>query len=61
MHQVIITIKPDGSVTVKAEGYQGPSCADVTRPFIDALGKRLIETPTPEMFQQTTQQQETHS
>lgn len=54
MHQIIIRIAPNGATTVKAEGFQGPSCATVTAPFIDALGKRVTEQPTEEMFQQPT-------
>jgi Protein of unknown function (DUF2997) len=62
MHQLIIRIDPKGKATVKAEGYQGPSCASVTRPFIDALGRRVAEIPTEEMFatETNTRQVENH-
>lgn len=54
MHQIRITIK-NGQVQVKAEGFEGPSCATITAPFIDALGQRLAETPTAEFYQQPAQ------
>ena len=57
MAKIIIKIKKDGTTTVEAEGYQGPSCALKTKPFIDALGKKSGELPKPEMFQEQTQEQ----
>jgi hypothetical protein len=50
MHQVIIRISPDGKTSVKAEGYQGPSCTTVTAPFLQGLGQVIDDTPTPEMY-----------
>jgi Protein of unknown function (DUF2997) len=58
MHQIIIRVTPKGETTVKAEGFQGPSCSTVTRPFIEGLGRVVEDTPTPEMWQQATQGQE---
>lgn len=58
MHQVIITVEPDGVTRVKAEGFQGPSCSLVTRPFIEALGVPIQETPTEEMYQQPAQNEQ---
>lgn len=49
--KVIITITPDGSAQVEAEGIQGDSCTTHTKPFIDALGDAAEEVPKPEMFE----------
>jgi Protein of unknown function (DUF2997) len=59
MHQVIVRIKPNGQTEVKANGYQGPTCTTVTDPFIRALGQKISDTPLPEMYQTTGQEQET--
>jgi hypothetical protein len=58
MYQIKVRIDTQGRAEIKAEGYQGPGCATVTQPFIDALGLRVSDTPTEEMFQTNTQQQE---
>lgn len=58
MAEIVITIKPTGEAHVEADGYQGPSCSLATKPFVDALGKRSGELPKPEMFLETTQQQQ---
>ncbi len=54
MPEIQITIKKDGTTTVKAEGVQGPSCSLHTQPYIRALGKVIRSTPTAEMFQSDT-------
>jgi hypothetical protein len=57
--EVIVTIKPDGKVTIEAEGYTGPTCATITTPYRKALGQELTNTTKPEYWQQeATQQQE---
>lgn len=38
MKRVHVTIEPDGSATVYAEGYTGKSCRDATRDIEAALG-----------------------
>ena len=60
MAEIIITVKPDGSVKVHAEGIQGPACSVHTRPYVLALGEQVGEEPLPEMFMNniSTQQQE---
>jgi hypothetical protein len=58
MYQVIIKCRPDGNTEDKAEGYQGPSCTEVTKPFIDALGEKISEIPTTEMFQEVQYQEQ---
>lgn len=58
MAEIIITATKAGEVNVKAEGYQGPSCAMVTAPYIAALGLRRDEQVLPEMFGTETQTQQ---
>lgn len=52
MHRIIVNCKADGEVEVKAENVLGDSCSAKTKPFIDALGERVKEIPTAEMFQE---------
>lgn len=39
MKKMRITIKTDGTTTMKVEGAEGESCLDFTRLFEQALGK----------------------
>ena len=56
--EVIVKIKPDGTTTVEASNVQGTSCSLHTAPFIAALGKGKRQTIKPEMFEETTLQQQ---
>lgn len=38
MKEVIITVKPDGTVQIEAGGYSGGECLSATKPFEEALG-----------------------
>lgn len=58
MAAVIVTVKPDGTATVEADGWQGPTCATVTEPYRRALGKPTEEQLKAEFFSETQQQQE---
>jgi hypothetical protein len=49
MQQVIITIAPDGSPTIKVNGVPGKSCKDVTKTVERALGSVTSDKPTQEM------------
>jgi hypothetical protein len=62
MPEIIVTVKPDGTSQVKAEGIQGTSCSLHTAPFWKAIGTKEGEIPTQEMYQDTTNtaQEETH-
>lgn len=51
--KVIIRIppRPDlNSTEVKAEGFAGAGCQDLTRRVEEALGKKISDTPTDEMY-----------
>ena len=50
MKQIIIDIKPDGSVKIEAVGFQGQSCLEATKPFEEALGKVEAREEKPEYF-----------
>ncbi len=54
MTEVVIRIARDGTTTVKVEGHNGPSCALVSEPYRNALGVSQVETPTAEMYQEST-------
>lgn len=48
--QIVIEIAPDGSVTVRAEGYTGPGCVDAVRRFSEALGLETEAENLPEFY-----------
>ena len=49
---IVVEISPDGTVTVRAEGYQGPSCADAVKKIAEALGGEIVdEEHTAEYYQ----------
>lgn len=50
MADIVITIAPDGSTKVHAEGIQGSSCTLHTLPYVNAIGIRVGEEALPEMF-----------
>jgi hypothetical protein len=43
-----ITVSPEGSVSVKTNGFSGSSCRDATRELERALGLSSRETLLPE-------------
>ncbi len=49
-----ITVSPEGSVSVKTNGFSGSSCRDATRELERALGISSRETLLPEYFQQAS-------
>ena len=56
MAEVIINIARDGKVSVKAEGWTGPSCSTITEPYRKALGKEISVVPTTEAYLADSQQ-----
>lgn len=50
MEQIIVTIKPDGSMSYKVNGVKGKSCKDLTK-FIDEMGQVADTKTTPEFCQ----------
>jgi hypothetical protein len=48
--QIVIEIAPDGSVTVRAEGYTGPGCVDAVRRFSEVLGLETEAENLPEFY-----------
>ncbi len=51
MKRIILTIAPDGTPTVKTEGYTGTACKDASKWLETALGDTTSETLTPEYHQ----------
>lgn len=49
---VIVTVKPDGTTTVEADGIQGTSCIAHTNPFVVALGQAVKQSPKSDMYEQ---------
>jgi hypothetical protein len=53
MAELVVTISPDGEVTVEARGVEGPACAELLRPFDEALGAVRDRRRKPEYYRQT--------
>lgn len=51
MQQLKITVDPLGRLTVEAEGFQGASCLEATRRFLE-LGRPREVTLKPEYYQE---------
>jgi hypothetical protein len=49
-----ITVSPEGSVSIKTQGFTGSSCRDATRDLERALGVSGREHLLPEYFNQTS-------
>jgi len=56
--RVIITIKPDGSTSVEADGYNGKGCQSATAAFQRALGVVTDDQTKPEFLHEVEQQHE---
>ena len=48
--RIVVTVRPDGKVEVRAEGYQGPACVADVRRIAEALGITLEEAHLPEYY-----------
>lgn len=49
-----ITVSPEGSVSIKTQGFTGGSCRDATRDLERALGLAGRESLLPEFYNQTS-------
>ena len=47
---VVIKIRPDGKIAVRAEGFTGPACLEAVRKYAEALGVATSEEHLPEFF-----------
>ncbi len=50
MKQLIVTIEPDGSTTVEAEGFRGRGCLDATKAIEAAVGVVVQRTKKAAFF-----------
>ncbi|MCP4423898.1 MAG: DUF2997 domain-containing protein [Chloroflexi bacterium] len=48
--ELIVEVKPDGSILVYASGAQGPSCVPAVKQLSEALGVTLREEHLPEYY-----------
>jgi hypothetical protein len=48
--QIILTIAPDGSPTLRTEGFSGSDCRKASKYLEDALGDVLTDKPTAESY-----------
>ncbi len=51
--RIILTVAPNGTPTLKTEGYQGKACKDASKFLEQALGAVESEKLTPEYHQTT--------
>ena len=52
--KIEITVSPEGSVSIKTQGFTGGSCRDATRDLERALGIAGRESLLPEFYNQTS-------
>jgi hypothetical protein len=57
MTTIEIVISPKGETRVETKGFSGPVCRDASKFIETALGQRLSEQPTAELYQTDTVQQ----
>lgn len=50
--EIIITVKPDGTVEIEADGYAGRDCLKDTKPFEEALGVTTRRKYKPVILQE---------
>lgn len=55
--QIVLVIKPDGEITVEAQGFKGRTCKDATRFLEEALGETTEIKYKAEFYQKEVSQQ----
>ena len=53
-HEIVIEIKPDGTIESTVQGVAGPSCAELTK-WLEELGATEIDSPTGDWRKQPRQ------
>ena len=53
-----IIISPKGEATVQTKGFAGSSCKEASRFIEQALGEKISEQATAEMYQTATDQKQ---
>lgn len=48
--QIIVKVRPDGSIQIEAEGYSGPGCVEAVRHYAELLGLTVEEENKPEFY-----------
>ena len=48
---VIVEVKPDGSIVIRADGFVGPGCVEAVRQYAAALGLEIEGELLPEFYQ----------
>ena len=55
MKQIEILVAPTGEVKIDAKNFNGASCTQATKPFVEALGVQTANKLKPEFYvEQTT-------
>lgn len=54
MKKLTFTFKEDGTVSVNAEGYQGPQCVNDTEKLLKPLEPELVERKQKEEYSHVT-------
>lgn len=58
--KVIIEIDKNGGTTVKVDGVKGDGCSLLSQGIVKALGGVTSDTPTNEMYERPSQDQEVY-
>lgn len=61
MGKIIIRVSPKGETRIATQGFSGGSCKAASKPFEDALGAKLSDKPTSEMYSAQSATQEYRS
>ncbi|WP_010583148.1 DUF2997 domain-containing protein [Schlesneria paludicola] len=49
--QIEILITPTGETQIVTRGFQGSACLEATKALEQVLGRKLVETLTPDFYQ----------
>jgi len=52
MPEIIVEIRPDGTVTIRAKGFKGAKCLEATAPFEEILGGDIEREKLPEYYEE---------
>jgi hypothetical protein len=57
MQKIIVVIDKQGETVLRTEGFTGSSCNEASAFLEKALGTKISDTPTDEMYAQVHQEQ----
>jgi len=58
MKQIKVVISPEGDITITPEGFKGEACKSATANLERALGSKVNDTDTAELYEREEQRQD---